>query len=165
MRLKLHVCRAYSLILLALAVAAMTACSSPATTPASVPIDQTSPESTVRSHYDAMNGDDAQALQALVYPGDTSSSLFVKGFKELIGTGGYIRITNLQVYVVENDSKVARATVSYDEKVVLGSGQVLLEGASGSFHTLVNKDGRWYFIGLDQPLPPGWGETPVPDLP
>ena len=165
MRLKLHVCRTYFLILLTFAVAAMTACSSPATPPTPVTIDQTTPESTVRSLYEALERGDMQAVRSLVHPADKDSALFVQRLEAAIQEGARVVISDLTIDVVANDGQIARARVSHGGKVVSASGEVLQEGPTGAFHTLVNKDGRWYFIGLDEPMPPGWGDTPLPDLP
>jgi len=35
-------------------------------------------------------------------------------------------------------------------------GQIVFDTDSGSNFTLVRKGEKWYFIGLGDPIPPGW---------
>jgi len=155
-------CRWVTLILVAAATLASCTASSPTITRGVV--DQTTPSAAVRSLYEALGRGDMQAVRSLVHPADKDSDLFVRSLETAIQEGAYVLISDLQIDVVANDGQIARTRVRHGGKVVSGSGEVLQEGPTGAFHTLVNKDGRWYFIGLGEPMPPGWGGRPIPNL-
>jgi hypothetical protein len=148
---------------LVLMIALCTACvshSSP--TPG---VDQSTPEKAIRSLSEAFIRGDALAVAALVYPGDTDGADLVRGFQAFVAKRGVVHMTDLEIDVVANDGKVARARTRYYNKVMAESGEIILEGQTGSLYTLMRKEGRWYFVGLGQQVPPGWiddaGHTPV----
>jgi hypothetical protein len=132
----------------------LAACGGPSTPAAS--LDQSTPEATIRSLYDAINRSDLAAVQRLVEPGDKDSEPFIKGLGQLFSQGVTWQISDLEVDVVANDGDVARARSSQSDKVVLKSGQVYMEGPTSNLHTLARRNGRWYFRGLGQQVPPGW---------
>lgn len=129
--------------------------SSPTLTSISAP-DQSTPEVTIRSLYDAINRSDLATVKLLVEPGDKDSEPFVKGLNEMISKGATWHVSDLEVDLVAQDGETARAQSRQYDKLVLKSGEVYMEGPTGNLHTLVRRDGRWYFRGLGQQVPPGW---------
>ena len=119
-------------------------------------IDQSTPEATVLNLYEAFNDDDAQLLQALLDMDDDSNRKALKGFKLLVASKLHYEITDVEMDVVENDGRMARIRTRYHHTVTMGD-EVVADTRAGAELTLVNRDGRWYFIGLGQWPPPGWG--------
>jgi len=119
-------------------------------------LDQSTPEATIRTLYDAINRNDLSTVEQLAEPGDKDSEPFIKGLRELISQGASWNISDLEVDVVAEDGQIARAQSHQYDKLVLKSGQVYMEGSTSNLHTLVKKNGRWYFRGLGQQVPPGW---------
>jgi hypothetical protein len=129
-------------------------------------IDQSTPEAAIRSLNDALTRGDVGAVEALVYPGDKSSADAIAGLRELVARGGVSYVSDLKIDVVANDGNVARARTSEHNRVVLKTGEPLLDEQTGNLYTLMKKGDRWYFIGLGQQVPPGWiydaRHTPAP---
>ena len=120
-----------------------------------VDVDQTTPEATVLSWYEAFNQQDVQAFQALLDPEDDDSEQALKALETLIARGVSFEISDIELDIVENDGQMARVRARYHEKVRVDD-QVVINEYNGAELTLVIRDGRWYFIGVMQWPPPGW---------
>ncbi len=121
-----------------------------------VDVDQSTPVATVQSYLDAASRGDWQIVRALVKPGDKDSEAYLKRFEDFAKQGGHTQLSNAKIDVVEEGGPIARIRMSGHFKVFAGNGEVLSDFDTGDFFSLVKVDGRWYFVGLGQALPPGW---------
>ncbi len=118
-------------------------------------VNQSSPEETVLSFYEAMDNGDIDMMKMLIDPNDESSNLFVKGFVLGLEQGIAGDTIDIEVNIVEETDALARVR-SYFYETTYKNDELLWEGSNGGWFTLVKKDGKWYFIGLADPVPPGW---------
>jgi hypothetical protein len=142
------------MIVLWVAACIVAACGVPAE-PASLP-DQSTPEATIRSLYDAINRSDVRSVELLVESGDKDSADFIKGLKEIFASGATWEASNLEVDIPPNYGNIVKAQARLYEKLTLKSGQVYMEGPTSYLLMLIKKGERWYFRGLGQQVPPGW---------
>jgi hypothetical protein len=59
------------------------------------------------------------------------------------------------IYVVEESEKWTRIRTNHRQKV-FQDGHLIAEADSGGEFTLIQKDNKWYFLGVGDPIPPGW---------
>lgn len=136
----------------------LTACSPSASSPTMTPVDQSTPESTIRALYEAQHRGDIQLFESLLAPDDQWNQASLAGFKFVLQKGITFEATNITIDVVENDGKRARVRTHYHE-ITRYNGRIDLERESGSILTLDRIGDSWYFVGLgQQPSPPGWAQ-------
>jgi len=116
---------------------------------------QGTPQDAISSYYEAVNLDDVELMGQLMAPGDESSQLFLSGFEESLNQGLRMELTDISLYVVEETDNMVRIQVNHQQKMT-DQGQIIFDTESGSNFTLVRKGDKWYFIGLGDPIPPGW---------
>jgi len=116
---------------------------------------QETPQDAISSYYEAVNFGDVELMRQLMAPGDESSQLFLSGFEEMLKKGIRMEVTDISLYVVEEIDDMVRIHANHQQKVT-DDGQVVFDTESGSDFTLVRKGDKWYFIGLGDPIPPGW---------
>ncbi len=117
--------------------------------------NQSTPEEAVLSFYAAMDGGDIDMMTALIEADDESSNLFLEGLAMNVEQGVHGYTTDIEIYTVEETDNVARVR-SYFYERMYKKNELLWEGSNGDWFTLVEKDDKWYFIGLADPIPPGW---------
>lgn len=125
---------------------------------------QSTPHEAIFSFYQAMDMSDAERLSLLVDPSDKSSLAFVEVFQDDKGIDIRSETTDIEVDIIEETGDRVRARVYFTQVLYLDN-EILSEGENGDVFTLVARDGKWYFIGLADPIPPGWlldAPTPVP---
>ncbi len=139
-------------LLLVLVAVVLSACtqSSPTTTSN---VDQSTPEATVHSMYDAFSRGDIQSLQAVLDMEAEENKLLVSGFKAGLAAGASSSIVVVEVQIISNDGKIAKVHTRVEQKLLLKA-QVISEGISGEWLTLVKKNGQWYVRGKSEPLSP-----------
>lgn len=136
----------------------LTACSQSSSSPTATPIDQSTPEATIRTLYNAISQSNLQMLQAVLAPNDTWNEAAIRGFRHVWENDNSFEITDLVIDIVAVEHGRVRARTRYYETVNV-NGRVDLERESGSLLTLKLIGDRWYFIGLgQQPSPPGWAQ-------
>lgn len=116
---------------------------------------QGTPEDAIYSFFEAMNSGDIEPMRQLVDPEYESNQIFLKGFEEGLKQGLRIEVTDISLYVVEETGDMARIHANH-QRTMTDNGQIVFDTESGSDFTLVRKGDKWYFIGLGDPIPPGW---------
>jgi len=116
---------------------------------------QSTPEEAVTSFYQAVDGYDFASMQALMEPTDNSNKSFMVGFRQGITEGISGETTNIRTHIVEQTDDMVRIQVNHHQTTYRND-ELLLDNESGNWFTLVKEDGCWYFIGLGDPVPPGW---------
>lgn len=144
-------CRFQVVSLLMFMIATLSSCSQ--ASPIVSNIDQTTPDATIRSMYDAFNRGDVQLLQTVLDMEAEENKLLVKGFKAGLEAGASSDIVLIEIQMVANDGRTARVHTRVQQKLML-KGQVLYEGPSGEWLTLVKKDSKWYIYGRTEPVSP-----------
>ena len=134
-------------LLLALSMLLLTGCRAGRSGPEA--IDQTTPEAAARSFYQAISDQDAGLLKAVIDEDDEGAILLLSGLERLIAAEGFLRITDIECDLTENDGHRATLLVHFHQTLKWGD-SILLDGRGGEVLTLVSKDGRWYV------KPPPW---------
>lgn len=141
-------------LVVAILAVSVCACSNPEQN-ANYP-DQSNPEATIRSYLELARRGDWRTLRTLVKPGDKDSEAYLQQFERFAKQGGRSEVTDIRLDVVEQTETIARIQMSGHFRVTDGNGKLLADTDSGGFFSLVKISNRWYFLGLGQPLPPGW---------
>ncbi len=118
-------------------------------------VKQSTPEDAAISLEEALNRNDFETMDALLYPSDESNQVFLRGYEMMLNDGVTVTNDDVSVAIVEQTESMARLR-TYFYQTIYKNGEVLSEGRNGSWYTLTEKDGKWYFIGLADPVPPGW---------
>ncbi len=118
-------------------------------------VRQSTPEETVMSYYTAKDNNDIDAMRLLIDNTDESSRTFLQGFINGVNSGVVGESTNIRINVVEKTESFARIRTNYYGTLSRGN-ELIMDGETGSTLSLVRKGDKWYFIGLADPIPPGW---------
>lgn len=118
-------------------------------------VGQSTPQEAIQSYYQAVNEGNSELMAELLDASDESNQRFLEGFKDSLKTDLRFKIENVQIYVIEQNEKWTRIRTNHHQGFYQ-HGNLIAESESGDEMTLINKDGRWYFIGMGDPIPPGW---------
>ncbi|MCP4089013.1 MAG: hypothetical protein GY746_04390 [Gammaproteobacteria bacterium] len=118
-------------------------------------VNHSTPEEAVLSFYEAMDSSDVEMMNALIDSSDESSILFVEGFAKGTEQGIFAKINDIEIFTIEKTEKMARLRSHYFQSIYANN-ELVSEGLNGGWFTLIEKDAKWYFIGLADPVPPGW---------
>lgn len=140
----------------------LTACDPTSTNPDSL-VDQSTPEATVHSLYEAYSSQDDVAFRMLLDPDDPDRSELVRAFKRMEAEGIRYEATEIQIDIVEEQPDMVRLRAHYRGKII-ANGSIMGDEQTGEELSLIKKNGRWYLLGYGQWPPPGWvlERTPVP---
>ncbi len=116
---------------------------------------QNTPEEATISFLEAWDNNDIEAMTQLIDDSDESNQTFLNGFTTIVKEGLSSETINIRLDVVEKTDTFARVRANYDATLSHG-GRLIIDGESGSTLSLVRKGDKWYFIGLADPIPPGW---------
>lgn len=118
-------------------------------------VGQSTPQEAIQSYYKAVNEGNSELMAELLDASDESNQRFLEGFKDSLKTDLRFQIENVQIYVIEQNEKWTRIRTNHHQRFYQ-HGNLIAESESGDEMTLINKGGRWYFIGMGDPIPPGW---------
>ena len=118
-------------------------------------IHQATPEEAVLSYYEAVNHGDLELMKELLDPGDESNSRFLHAFGDTLNSGIRFRLEDVRLYIVENSDKWTRIRTNHHQYMYQKE-RLMAETDAGGEYTLIRKNNRWYFIGMGDPIRPGW---------
>lgn len=118
-------------------------------------VNQSSPQEAVLSFYQAFNTRNTQMMSALLDSEDESNQRFLRGFQEIPENALTLELSQPQIYVVEESKTWTRIRTNHHQKV-FQDGHLIAEADSGGEFTLIQKGNKWYFLGVGNPIPPGW---------
>ncbi len=126
-------------------------------------VDQSTPQTTVHSLYQAFNSQDSIAFRSLLDPDDPDIDELVRAFDRMESAGIRYDATDIQIDVIEEGIDMVRLRARFRGKIV-ANGTVMSDEQTGDELSLVKKNDRWYLLGYGQSPPPGWllERTPVP---
>lgn len=118
-------------------------------------VSQSTAQEAVLSYYQAVNEGNSELMAKLLDASDESNQRFLEGFKDSLKADIQFNIENVRIYIIEQDEKWTRIRTNHYQKLYL-HGDLIAAAESGEEMTLINKEGRWYFVGMGDLIPPGW---------
>ena len=94
-------------------------------------------------------------MKELLDPGDESNSRFLHAFGDTLNSGIRFRLEDVRLYIVENSDKWTRIRTNHHQYMYQKE-RLMAETDAGGEYTLIRKNNRWYFIGMGDPIRPGW---------
>ena len=118
-------------------------------------VSQSTPQEAVLSYYQAVNDANPELMAKLFDPKDESNQRFLDGFRKTLDAGTSFELSNPQIYVIEENERWTRIRTNHYQKM-FQDGNLVADAESGGEYTLIRQNGKWYFIGMGDPIRPGW---------
>lgn len=116
---------------------------------------QSTPQDAVLNYYHAVNERNVELMATLFDPEDESNQRFLDGFRNLLESGTIFELSSPKIYIIEEDAQWTRIRTNHYQKM-FQDGRLVAEAESGGEYTLIRKGDKWYFIGMGDPIRPGW---------
>lgn len=123
-------------------------------------IDQSSPEATVRTLFDAMQRGDVETYRAVIDPKDPHFDEMVDGFEKALATGYSVEAEDLEVQIVREEVETVRVRTYYSQKILFKGQTIDHTEQSGGLMNLVKRNGRWFVRAFGRDA---WLDEPVPE--
>jgi len=109
----------------------------------------------VLNYYRAVNEGNVELMATLFDPADESNQRFLDGFRSLLESGTIFELSSPKIYIIEENDQWTRIRTNHYQKM-FQDGRLVAEAESGGEYTLIRRNDKWYFIGMGDPIRPGW---------